>query len=326
MKKDKVSIIVPVYNVEKYLNKCINSIINQTYKNIEIIIINDGSTDNSEKIIKEYLKKEDRIIYIRKKNGGLSSARNAGIEVANGEYICFVDSDDWIGPNYIKDNIEAIENNNSDMSICNIVYIYDDGTIKKRTPKIKQSECISAREAIKEELLGKKYKCHAVNKICKLSIYKKNNIRFTENRIYEDVFTMYQVILKCKKISLVNSNTYFYLQNRSGSILAESFNEKRYDIFEAMNNIILNEQIKKYKLEKELQSFYILNIVSLYNYVYPLSKEKIAEIQNKIKTLFNKTITKGYLLNNKLSLSLKIRFFLINKLPKFYCNLMKKIR
>jgi len=114
-----ISIIVPIYNVEIYLEKCLNSIINQTYKNIEILLINDGSSDNSLRICKKYQKKDKRIVLINKKNGGLSSARNAGIDKASGNYLLFIDSDDYIEIDMIEKLYNNIKSNNADISICN---------------------------------------------------------------------------------------------------------------------------------------------------------------------------------------------------------------
>lgn len=117
----KISIIVPIYNVEKYLQKCVDSILCQTYKNLEIILVNDGSPDNCPAICDEYAKKDKRIKVIHKQNGGVSSARNAGLDVATGKYVQFVDSDDWVEPEYSKTMINLIEENNCDLGICGYI-------------------------------------------------------------------------------------------------------------------------------------------------------------------------------------------------------------
>lgn len=118
MKKPKISIIVPVFNIDYYLNKCIQSIVDQTYINLEIIIIDDGSYDNSPFICDEWAQKDNRIIVIHKENGGLSDARNTGLEIASGEYIGFVDGDDWIAPEMIEKLLKAILNDKSDIAAC----------------------------------------------------------------------------------------------------------------------------------------------------------------------------------------------------------------
>lgn len=125
MNNKKVTIIIPVYNVEKYLSRCLNNVINQTYSNIEIILVNDGATDNSQVICEEYKKKDDRIKLLVKENGGLSDARNYGIPYATGDYIAFIDSDDMIHTSYIEYLLNLIEKYNGDISICGYQSFYD---------------------------------------------------------------------------------------------------------------------------------------------------------------------------------------------------------
>ena len=292
MENIKVSIVVPIYNVERYIEKCIDSIICQTYKNIEIILVNDGSTDESEKIILKKIVADERIKYVNKKNGGLSSARNAGIKEATGKYICFIDSDDWIDKKYVETLVSAAEKNDSEIVICNIRHVFEDGTIKEKTEQIEKNEIINSREAIRQLFLGKKYRCHAVNKLCRTSLYKDNNIFFPEGKIYEDVFTTYRLILKAKKIYLCKEYLYFYLRNRTGSILSTSFNEKRLNIIEALNMIVENKDISKMELNSELQFFYLQEIIALFSYIYPIfnkkNKQQLKECFKKINAKRNK--------------------------------------
>ena len=124
-KKAKITVIIPVYNVEKFLRTCLDSVINQTYQNLEIICVNDGSTDSSPEILKEYFEKDDRIIIINKENGGLSSARNAGLDAATGEYVAFLDSDDWISKNFCKELLKSIIKTHSDAAIAQTHYVYE---------------------------------------------------------------------------------------------------------------------------------------------------------------------------------------------------------
>lgn len=326
----KVSVIVPVYNVERYIEKCINSIINQTYKNLEIIIVNDGSTDKSEETILKKMDEDSRIKYIKKQNGGLSSARNVGIKEAVGKYICFVDSDDWIDKKYVETLIYTAEQNNSEMVICNIRHIFDDGTIKEKTAHIEKNETISSYQAIKQLFLGKKYRCHAVNKFCKTSLYKENHIFFPEGKIYEDVFTTYRLILSAKRISLCKEYLYFYLRNRIGSILTSSFNEKRLNLLEALNEIIENKDIKKLNLKEELQYFYLQEVLALFTYIYPIynkkNKKKIKECFKKINKSRNQKIYIKYFSNKYIKFSSKIRIAMINHCPRTYCNIMKFLK
>lgn len=326
---DLISIIVPVYNVEQYLEKCILSILGQTYSNLEIIIVNDGSTDGSDDIIKKYELKDSRIIHINKENGGLSSARNCGIKNASGKYVLFIDSDDFIELDCVEKLYKKITKDKSDMVIFNSRYVYENGFVKKNTPFINEDKIVDSKEAIELLLQGRKYKFHAANKFCKLSIIKKNHIIYPEGKIYEDVLTTYKLILNSKKISLYSCYLYNYLQSRSGSILDCKFNARRFDIFEAINNIYLNDKIKNYSLSSSFQVFYITNIISLYNYLYPLiisDKDEYSNYSKIIKNNLNKNYYNGYLFNKYLKKTEKIRFFMIIRFPKFYSYIMCKLR
>ena len=134
MEEELISVILPIYNVEKYLEKCLKSVINQTYKNLEIILVDDGSKDNSPQICDEYAVKDKRIVVIHKSNGGLSDARNAGIEIAKGKYITLIDSDDYVEKDYVQFLYQLIKENNAEMSICSHTVLYTNGTrIEKET-------------------------------------------------------------------------------------------------------------------------------------------------------------------------------------------------
>ena len=325
-----VSIVIPVYNVEKYIEKCIISVLKQTYKDIEIIIVNDGSTDKSEEKILKYVKNDKRIKYIVKKNGGLSSARNKGIENATGEYICFIDSDDWIAENYVECLISKIEKDKSDISICNIKYVYSDNSEKKPNYHIDKNETINNKTALKYLFKGEKYQNHAVNKLYKLNLFKDNNIRFPENRIYEDAFTMYKLLYKAKKISLCNKYLYFYLKNREGSILNTKFNEKRLDLLDAMVEISKEQFIKKMNIYNEFQEFYLCNLCGLFYYIFPnynlKTRKKWKKSIKEIQEHESKKISKGYKKNKQLSLLKKIQTFLIYNNPGLFCYIMKILK
>lgn len=220
MKKDNklISIIVPVYNMEKYIDKCINSIINQTYKNIEIIIVDDGSTDKSSKMIDKYKKIDKRIKVYHKKNGGLSDARNYGLEKATGEYIGFVDSDD-----YIENNMYEILYNNlikykADISVVNYNLVYEkDFNYKKNVKEISDRLIILNKiETIKLLFDDNKFGNFAWNKLYKRELF--NNIKYPIGRNMEDLGTTYKIIDKCNRIVYDPIPLYNYLQ-RNNSIV-----------------------------------------------------------------------------------------------------------
>lgn len=322
-----VSVIVPVYNVEKYVIKCLDSIKCQTFSNIEIIIINDGSEDNSDTIIREKYLTDSRVKYFVKENGGLSSARNYGIEKSAGEFICFIDSDDWIRNDYIEVMYNTAQQDKSDVVICNMIYIYEDGRIKKRTPHIDIEQCVNSQEAVREVLCGEKFKFHIVNKFCRAKLFRNSRIRFMYGKLYEDVFTTYKLLCSANKVSFSKEYLYFYLQNRTGSILNTRFSEKRFDIFEAMDNIIHDEKINAMGLENEIQRFYIINVISLVNYIYPVFEKIDKPLQNHYVSRIicdkNTVVTKKYWNNPCIDIINKIRFFLLRKYFRGYCFLMR---
>lgn len=226
--KDKISIIIPVYKVEGLLEKCVDSVIEQTYTNIEIILVDDGSPDNCGMICEVYKKKDNRIKVIHKKNGGLSSARNAGLEIATGDYIGFVDSDDMISQNMYEDLYNAMIQYDSDISICGYYEVINGKCIIPFD--IERTICYSNKEAVKELLNDKTIKCFAWNKLYKKTLF--NKIEFPEGRNFEDVYVMHKLFNISKKIVLINKYCYFYLQ-REGSI-TQNFNSKnRIDYFNA---------------------------------------------------------------------------------------------
>ena len=185
MSNPLISVIVPVYNVEKYLKKCIQSIINQTYKNLEIILVDDGSSDNSGKICDEFAQKDNRIKVIHKTNGGLSDARNAGLDVMSGEWVSFVDSDDFVSPYYIENLHYLVNKYDVDMAITSFVRFFNENT-KLSSNKISNQEVLihNPDEAIKNMLYGKYYSVSACFKIYKKDLFYNN--RFTKGKIYED--------------------------------------------------------------------------------------------------------------------------------------------
>lgn len=225
-----ISIIVPIYNVEKYLNKCIDSIINQTYKNIEIILINDGSEDNSGKICDKYAKEDSRIKVIHKKNGGLSDARNVGIDASQGDYIAFIDSDDWVDLYMIERLYNLIIQHKADIVQGDYIEVYDEDNILKNITK-EEINFYNSNQML-EYLYGEKYVKTVVvwNKLYKKELF--DQIRFPKGRLHEDEFTTYKVIHRANTIIDSNLPVYYYRQ-RESSIMNSDFNIKRFDILDA---------------------------------------------------------------------------------------------
>lgn len=228
-RSELISIIVPVYKVEKYLDKCVESIVEQTYKNLEIILVDDGSPDNCPAMCDRWAEKDSRIKVIHKENGGLSSARNAGLDACTGEYIYFLDSDDYIADNCIETLFNAVVSDGSDMCVGNIMLVDEFGNFmdsyicpeqKVLTPENIFSTYGNKSSALFVVSCGKLYKAKLFSAI-----------RFPERKLHEDEFTFYKVIGICKTISIVPGKLYFYVQH-SDSIMANNKPE-RLDSIEA---------------------------------------------------------------------------------------------
>lgn len=248
-----ISIIVPIYNVEEYLSKCIESLLNQTYRNIEILLVNDGSTDNCKNICEQFEEKDSRIKLINKKNGGLSDARNAGLKVAKGEYVTFVDSDDYIENNYIEVLYNLIKKYNAEISIANCKVIKEH--CKNNNLKVKLEEkCIDSKTCLNEMLYSDFYYISACAKLYKKDLFK--NIQFPKGKLFEDVGTTYKLIMKSNKIACSNKEIYYYVI-RNNSITTCEFKEKHYDLIELTNKMceeILNNypEMEKATLRRKI--------------------------------------------------------------------------
>lgn len=236
-KKPKISVIIPVYNVEKYLERCIESVINQTYNNIEIILIDDGSADKSGKICDYFSKIDSRIKVIHKKNGGLSDARNVGLQTASGDYIAFVDGDDWIEKDMYECLYNLICEYQADISMCAANSVDFDGKIVdsgKFPDKGKNYENITVYmgdEIIKAHLS----KTNDINAGVWNKLYRRNiinGIEFPKSKLYEDVFVMYKYLNRASKVVKTRSHKYNYFQ-REDSICRKKFSQKNFDSVEA---------------------------------------------------------------------------------------------
>ena len=228
---DKISVIVPVYNVEKYVKKCLESISNQTYKNIEIIIVNDGATDNSEKICREFVGNEDRAKLYTKENGGLSSARNHGMQFVTGNYVLFIDSDDYISEEMIEELYNNIKAESADVSVCGVYNVYSDG----QSPQCKEEIYFSCdRDGfLKEYFIGEKIPGTICNKLISYEIASK--ISFPVGKIYEDAFYQFKLVKYAKKY-VVTTKPYYYYFHRENSITTKPYTIKNMDCIEIYSN------------------------------------------------------------------------------------------
>lgn len=266
MKNPKISVIVSVYNTEKYIEKCLDSLLNQTYSNIEIVVINDCSTDGSLKILKKYAKKYDNMILIEnKENKGLSYSRNVGLEKATGKYIGYIDSDDYVDSTYYEQMMKAIKKEKSEIAIADMKIVYEDGSFPDYVSKGCNGE-VNTLNIIKNGLAAS-----ACNKLFKREIIEK--YKFSEGKLNEDLAVILPSIVAAKKISYVENNNYYYVQH-TGSIQNSRFSDRRFDIFYGVELTL--KRIKGCKnYAKISQAIIYEQLIVLLIYVIPKEKNLI---------------------------------------------------
>ena len=264
-----ISVIVPVYNVEKYVEKCINSIMRQTYKNLEIMIVNDGATDNSRLVCEALAKKDKRIRLINKENGGLSDARNVGIDNANGKYISFIDSDDYVEENYVELLYNTIKQYDADVSIASHKVIYEKNIIDKSTGK---KFCATSKEILEMLLYDNGIDTSAWGKLYKRELFK--DIKFPKGRLFEDSATIYKLIDKSEKIAVYSKPVYNYII-RNDSISNEKFSERKLDL------ITSTKEMTEYIRKKYPELNKACNRRLMYAYLSTLTQLAKSKVKNK---------------------------------------------
>lgn len=258
---DLVSVVVPVYNVQEHLRECLDSLVRQSYSNIEIIIVNDGSTDQSEVICHSFVEKDDRIKYLFQENRGLSAARNTGIYNASGKYICFIDSDDYIHEDYIKKLYGILISNEADMSMCG--YIREG----KFATEFDDEKC----EVVEGKTMMRHFYSYDVllmnivcNKLYRIDLFQ--NEKFPEGMLYEDFALNARIMYSCKKIAVCNDKLYFYRRNENG-ITMSHFSVHKLDALKQIENRLVffykvgeksvyNRFLQEYEIEN-LKFFYL---------------------------------------------------------------------
>ena len=231
MNNPLISILVPIYKSEKYIEKCIESVINQTYRNIELVLVDDGSPDNSGQICDEYAKKDNRIVVVHQANGGVSDARNRGLETANGSIISFVDPDDWYELDTIESMYKKMCEDGSDLVCCGVKYIDENDNIIRISTAVEKDECLNTEDAMNEFLGYRKVKQQIWDKMYRRETI--GDIRFEKGRSIEDVFWVHQIIGNASKITIMNKPLYNYMQ-RSDSVMGTGYTVKWMDILDAL--------------------------------------------------------------------------------------------
>ena len=278
MENKKVSIIVPVYNVELYIEDCLNSLLNQTYSNYEIILINDGSTDNSIEICSKY--NDQKIKIYNQNNKGVSIARNVGISLATGQYIMFVDADDMVSEKYIENLIKSIEETNTDMVVCGYTKEKAELVNKKNSQEIK-GEIINANTMLENMMENNLQEGYLWNKIFKKSIINDNSLEFKEDvNVWEDLYFVIEYLSKSDKIFAINEKLYYY-RTREGS--AVNRKETSTDLVGKVK--ILELILKNYNLIINNKNYYGIKrmyVTVLLKYLLQIKKDNKELIKEKL--------------------------------------------
>lgn len=311
MNEEKISIIVPVYNVEAYLERCVESILKQTYTNLEILLVNDGSTDKSGELCDKLALRDHRIRVIHKENGGLSDARNRGIDEASSNLIGFIDSDDYIDEDMYETLYRQMVASKADLSMCGHYDVYHQ-IPEKQVAKIKTWE-LMPEEAIKMVMEAKILSVTAVNKLYKKALFEQ--LRFRIGKIAEDAFIMVDLIHQCSKIVATNEKKYYYV-HRENSITTQKFSLKFLNVIEAYEQ---NAKI----ISENYPDLYDVAIMRLnWAYFYVLDR-LLVDNDFKDKVLEDRLIS--YLKKNKKSILMDSRFTRARKMSFLALCLSRKL-
>ncbi|MBF1212161.1 glycosyltransferase [Gemella morbillorum] len=317
-----ISIIVPVYNVEKYLKKCVYSILNQSYKNLEVILVNDGSTDNSGKICDELSREDSRINVYHKDNGGLSDARNYGVAKANGEYVGFVDSDDYIDQYMYENLYKAIRKYNTQIAECGITRVYKNNKLRPHYDGEEYSLVVDREGYLKEYLENRKVYGAAVCKLLSIDLAKV--LKFPDGKVYEDVFYTLELLKKVDKYTLISGN-YYYYYIRGNSITTKTFSSRDMDYIEIIDKIGEYTLNNYTKLKEKLFIRQGFAYLSIFNQIIQLNDyRQIPEYSILIGKL--KNIRSNIIFNKLAPKSLKIAIILLNINERLYKKVLKKYK
>jgi len=313
----EISILIPVYNVEEYLSQCLDSILNQTFKDFECICVNDGSTDNSLSILQEYASKDNRIKIINQKNKGVSATRNVCLENSSGKYIAFVDSDDWITDNYLEILYNELERLQYDIAICNhqLYYPEDNKFISFASKIVMNEETANFNKFVCGYNFGAVWA-----KLYRRQFIKKNKLFFLENVVMEDYIFSITAYLLTNKIISIKNNLYFYRRQNLGIM----YDSDKVTISQFYNNFYLIKDLRKRKINcSEIENYLIRNFFHNLADVYKRVKKSnygIAELFNKSldALYFFNTIKKDLKLKYKIAIPVSLKLFLIFKKNIFY--------
>lgn len=282
-----ISVIVPIYNVEKYLARCVDSIVNQTYKNLEIILVDDGSPDRCPQMCDDYAEKDSRIKVVHKKNGGLSDARNAGMAVVTGEYISFIDSDDYVSDDFFECLLDVMNKENSDIAECSVVKFYEDNRFDEISDDL-SVKTYDTQDAMSALIAENPFHQHVWNKLYKTELVK--DIPYAVGKLNEDEFWTYRVFGRANKVARLNKTMYYYFQ-RSSSIMGVGYNIRRLDALEGKANrqkyIEINFPDLSTQAKIDLYGSCMFAYQSVLKFMSGADKKKALELIRKYRKMYN---------------------------------------
>ena len=319
MEDAKISVIVPVYKVEKYLDRCVESIVNQTYKNLEIILVDDGSPDDCPVMCDAWAKKDERIQVIHKENGGLSSARNAALDISTGEYVCFVDSDDWIDSDMIEVLVRCVSEKKADVAMCGF---YMDYSGERESDHVSLGSRVIEGEGIFKAFILDEIRPEMCGKLYAMNLFL--DMRFdTKTKYAEDLQMNYHIMKKVKSFVSLDTCKYHYIQSNDGSITAPYMTDGRAQGYKITKFFVENEtdpELRKLCVWRHVRgTFAILSRVVngedrvFYDRYY---KELLSEIL---------TYKKDILIYSRFSIKYKIAVVLIMVSPQLYLKVNRSI-
>lgn len=303
----KISVLIPAYNVEKYISQCLDSILAQTYPAFEIIIVDDGSTDNTGKICDQYALLNPKIKVIHQKNQGVSAARNAAMDIAEGEYFSFVDGDDYIKPEMFEKLLNGIEKNNADMIVCNYDKVSEDGNTIIMDDKYAEDECVPFREALRwfEREHSWTY-TFAWNKLYRRIIFE--DIRYPVGKKFEDDYIIHKVYMKCNKIASISDSLYCYRDNPNSIMRTIKYRMDRIDDFDAIYDrysIYVERGYSELLRGTIERAKYTLQYINNFDVSGEADEKRIENMVNCFKQMVKKTGKNAGFLNKVIAFSPK---------------------
>lgn len=309
-----ISVIVPVYKVEQFIDRCVDSILSQTFSDFELFLVDDGSPDKCGEICDEYAKKDDRIIVIHKENGGLSDARNVAIDVAKGDYLIFIDSDDYVSDNHLESLYTALKETDSDMAVANITSFSDEKIDEEFYKPTESRKVLSGKE-----VFSTIYQPCAQAKLYKRSLF--DGIRYPVGRLYEDTFIYHDILARVNSLVLTGINTYYYLVRRD-SIMHQEYKLAFTDIVDSIELRIKKlEELGLQDLADDNREFIYSRVAVAYTNLdssVPENKRRLEEIMEIYRSEYPKLMKST---NNSKQ---KFRYWLLKNNPNLHSRLFGK--